>query len=341
MSKQDIFIQKGEKNRIVYLDLIKLFTIYLVIMGHVIARMVNGYTVGGRMYALIYSFHMPLFMMLSGYFISSKTLSKSFPDFLLTKTRQLLLPAITCTAICLLYLFIVREHVDVRSEIIGNSWFLKTLFVFYVLFYLIKKIPMNDWVLLIVSCGLLFVIPHATTLQVNLIFPYFWGGYLLRKYQVLEKISFKWKYAVFFVAAFAGCYSLQRYLGVPNYIGINTDSLQSQWHLILLRYVVAFSGCLATIALLSVLYNYCSKKGYLIGEIAKYGQWTLGVYVLQTIIVENIFHDTLAWYVESEWLLSLVVAPLLSIVFLTLCLLLIRWISKNKTLNFAFFGGQY
>jgi len=341
MSKQDTILVKGGKSRIVYLDLVKLFTIYLVIMGHVIARMVNGYAVGGRMYALIYSFHMPLFMMLSGYFISNKTLNKTVPDFLLTKARQLLLPAITCTAICLLYLFLVREHVDVRSEIIGNSWFLKTLFVFYVLFYLIKKIPMNDWVLLIVSCGLLFVIPHATTLQVNLLFPYFWGGYLLRKYQVLEKVSFKWKYAVFFVAAFAGCYSLQRYLGVPNYIGINIDSLQSQWHLILLRYMVAFSGCLATITLLSVLYNYCNKRGNLIGEIAKYGQWTLGVYVLQTIIVENIFRDTLAWYVESEWLLSLVVAPLLSIVFLTLCLLLIRWISKNKTLNFVFFGGQY
>lgn len=330
-----------KKGRIQYLDLVKLFTIYLVIMGHVIAMMVNGYTVGGRMYALIYSFHMPLFMMLSGYFISNKTLSKTVPDFLLTKARQLLLPAITCTAICLLYLFIVREHVDVRSEIIGNSWFLKTLFVFYVLFYLIKKIPMNDWILLIVSCGLLFVIPHATTLQVNLIFPYFWGGYLLRRFQVLEKVSFKWKYAVFFVAAFAGCYSLQRYLGVPNYIGINIDSLQSQWHFILLRYVVAFSGCLATITLLSVLYNYCSKRGNMIGEIAKYGQWTLGVYVLQTILVINIFPDTLAWYVESEWQLDLIVAPLLSLAFLVLCLLLIRWISKNKALGLIIFGGQY
>lgn len=39
-------------NRILYLDLVKLFTIYLVIIGHVIAMMVNGYTVGGRMYAI-------------------------------------------------------------------------------------------------------------------------------------------------------------------------------------------------------------------------------------------------------------------------------------------------
>ena len=165
-----------KKGRIQYLDLVKFFTIYLVIMGHVTPAMVDGWATGKRLIDFIYSFHMPLFMMLSGYFISSKTLSKSFPDFLLTKARQLLLPAITCTAICMLYLFIAREHVDVRSEIIGNSWFLKTLYVFYVLFYLIKKIPMNDWVLLIVSCGLLFVIPHATTLQVNLLFPYFWGG---------------------------------------------------------------------------------------------------------------------------------------------------------------------
>lgn len=330
-----------KKGRIQYLDLVKFFTIYLVIMGHVTPAMVDGWTTGKRLIDFIYSFHMPLFMMLSGYFISSKTLSKTVPDFLLTKAQQLLLPAITCTAICMLYLFIVREHVDVRSEIIGNSWFLKTLFVFYVLFYLIKKIPMNDWVLLVVSCGLLFVIPHATTLQVNLLFPYFWGGYLLRKYQVLEKVSFKWKYAVFFVAAFAGCYSLQRYLGVPNYIGINIDCLQSQWHFILLRYMVAFSGSMATITLLSLLYKYCSKKGSMISDIAKYGQRTLGVYVIQNIIVENIFRDTLAWYVGNEWVLDLVVAPLLSLAFLALCLILIKGISKNKMLDIIFFGGQY
>lgn len=330
-----------KKGRIKYLDLVKLFTIYLVIMGHVTPVMVDGWTTGKRLIDFIYSFHMPLFMMLSGYFISSKTLSKTFPNFLLTKAQQLLLPAFTCTVICLLYLFLSRDYVDVKSEIIGNSWFLKTLFIFYVIFFLMKKIPMNDWVLLVVSCGLLFVIPHASTLQVNLLFPYFWGGYLLKRHQVLEKFSFQWKHTVFFVAAFAGCYSFQRYLGVPNNFDININSLQSQWHFILLRYVVAFAGSLATITLLSVLYNYCNKKGSLIGEIAKYGQWTLGVYVLQSIIVEYIFRDTLAWYVGSEWLLDIVIAPLLSIFFLMLCLLLISWISKNKTLNLVFFGGQY
>lgn len=164
------------KHRIVYLDLVKLFTIYLVILGHVIAMMVNGYTVGGRLYSLIYSFHMPLFMLLSGYFVSSSTLNKPFGEFLFAKVQQLLLPAITCTLIVCVYLYIFRGTVDYRTEVIGNSWFLKTLFVYYVLFYLLKRIEANDWVLFVLSCVILFLIPHGSTLQINLLFPYFWGG---------------------------------------------------------------------------------------------------------------------------------------------------------------------
>lgn len=328
------------KQRIVYLDLVKLFTIYLVIMGHVVAMMVNGYTIGGRLYSFIYSFHMPLFMLLSGYFISNRYLQKPLIEAMITRAKQLLLPAITCTVICLLYLFLARNHVNVRDEIIGNSWFLKTLFVYYVLFFLLKKISVNDWVLFVGSCVALFVIPHATTLQINLLWPYFWGGYLLRKFDVLSKVSFSWRYTVAFLLLFIGTYLVQINMEIPNYIGIDIDSLQSQGHLILFRYVVAFSGCMATITIISMIFKYFGTKSYMT-KIAKYGQWTLGVYCLQTIIVANVFPDTFAWYVESEWLLDCVVAPLLTIGFLILCLYLINLISKNKTLDLLFFGGQY
>lgn len=328
------------QQRIAYLDLVKLFTIYLVILGHVIAMMVNGCSVGGRMYTFIYSFHMPLFMLLSGYFISNKALSKSFLDILLTKALQLILPAITCTVICLLYLFLAREHVDVRSELIGNSWFLKTLFLYYVLFYLIKKIPMTDWLLLMVSCSLLFVFPHASTLQVNLLFPYFWGGYLLRKYQILEKVSFSWKYASLFLLIFSTAYYLQRELGIPNYIEINYISLQSQGHLILFRYFVGFTGCMATISVVS-LFHKNRKDSSSFSHITYYGRWTLGVYVLQTIIVANVFPDTFAWYVENEFLLDAIVAPLLSLAFLVVCIGIIHVTSKNRWLDLLLFGGQY
>ena len=158
--------------RIVYLDLVKLFTIYLVILGHVIAMMVNGYSVGGRLYAFIYSFHMPLFMLLSGYFVSSRLGEMPIVALIKKKGRQLLLPSITCTLICCVYICLTQEHPNYRDEMIGNSWFLKTLFVYYVLFGLLKRLPIDDWALCVVSCMALFVIPGCSSLQVNLLFPY-------------------------------------------------------------------------------------------------------------------------------------------------------------------------
>ena len=147
-------------------------------------------------------------------------------------------------------------------------------------------------------------------------------------------------YVLVFLFIYGATYSLQRYWGIPNYLAINFHSLQASWDLILLRYIVAFSGSLGIIAVISFLYKYFAECSFL-NNMSHYGQWTLGVYVLQTILVANVFPDTLAWYVESELLLDAVVAPLLSVGFLALCLWLIYWLSKNKTIDLLMFGGQY
>jgi len=329
-----------EKKRIEYLDLVKLFTIYLVILGHVIAMMINGYSVGGRLYAFIYSFHMPLFMLLSGYFVGGSALKKNAWEFFLAKSKQLLLPAVTCTVIVCIYLFLFRGTTAFRDEVIGNSWFLKTLFVYYALFYIMKRTRINDILLFAGSCILLFVIPGSSSLQVNLLFPYFWGGYFLRKYHVLERLSGSWKYALLFLLMFSTAYYLQRGLGIPNYIEINYTSLQSQGHLILFRYFVGFTGSMTTISAISLLYENM-KDNSCITYVTYYGRWSLGIYVLQTILVINVFPDTLAWYIESEFLLDAIAAPLLSLAFLVLCIGIIHMTSKNKMLNLLLFGGQY
>ena len=326
--------------RIGYLDHVKLYAIYLVILGHVVAMMVNGYAVGGRLINFIYSFHMPLFMLLSGYFVSSRLGEMPAMKLLKKKGQQLLLPAITCTLICCTYLWLTKEQPNYRDEVIGNSWFLKILFVYYILFGLLKRLPANDWVLCVASCAALFVIPGCSSLQVNLLFPYFWGGYLLRKYSVLERINSSWLYALALFLIFGVFYSLQQHWGIPNYIAINCDSLKMNWHLILLRYLVAFSGSLSVITAVSFIYKHLECSSFT-NRLSRYGQCTLGVYVLQTILVINIFPDTLAWYVESELLLDIVVAPLLSVGFLAVCLWLIHWLSKNKIVDLLMFGGQY
>lgn len=326
--------------RIIYLDAVKLVTIYLVILGHVTQLMVHGWAVGEHLWKPIYSFHMPLFMVVSGFFVSDRMLKLSFANMLKAKATQLLLPALTCTFICCIYLYFARDIVNFRDEIIGNSWFLKTLFVYFSLFWLLKQTNLNDWLLFALSCMFLFLVPKGSFLQVNLLWPYFWAGYFLRKYHLLDKIIGKWQIFMVFLLLYASTNALQWRLNIPNIITINLESLCSQWYLILFRYIVAFCGCICIISLVALVYSKFHELRWP-STISRFGKYTLGIYVLQTILVINIFPDTLAWYVEKEWLLDLIVAPMLSLGFLFLCLCLIHFLSKSKTLDFLFFGGQY
>lgn len=75
------------------LDALKLFAIYLVVWGHAIQYLQSIEYYNQPVYRIIYSFHMPLFMALVGYFAASLT-KQSFSAVLAKKARQLLLPAV-------------------------------------------------------------------------------------------------------------------------------------------------------------------------------------------------------------------------------------------------------
>lgn len=324
--------------RIEYLDVVKLFTIYLVILGHVVGYIDPTLEISGSLHYFIYSFHMPLFMLLCGYFVTS--MNKPFLEMLSKKAKQLLLPAITCTAICCVYLYFFRTHVNFRDEIIGNSWFLKVLFVYYIFFYFLRKIKINEWLLFIVACIILFVIPKGSTLQVNLLFPYFIGGYMLRKYNVLEKygkssIFLFIMFLLFLVSLLYLCYN-----NIPEYVPVNYNTLHDCFFIILMRYLVGFSGSLFFILLISKSDIFLSGMK-LYNKMALYGRYTLGIYVLQTILVVNIFPDIVEWNMQNEILLNFVVAPLISLFVLLICIIIIKLLSSSRNLDILMFGGQY
>ena len=162
---------------------------------------------------------------------------------------------------------------------------------------------------------------------------------MLKKYNVFEQADSTWKLAMVFTVLFVVLYGLQVYWEIPNYIEINYTALRTSGHLILYRYMVGFSGSMATIFTIASVVKYCGNN-ISNHSITKYGQWTLGIYVLQTIIVVNIFPD-FSWYVESEFVLDVLIAPWLALGFLAICICLIHILSKNKILDFLFFGGQY
>lgn len=82
--------------RIYSLDFVKLVAIYLVLWGHCIQSLIPevGSGEGKPVFLYIYSFHMSLFMIISGYFavnIEGETLKK----LIVSKFRQLIIPCIS------------------------------------------------------------------------------------------------------------------------------------------------------------------------------------------------------------------------------------------------------
>ena len=59
-----LIIENTPSQRLLYIDALKGFTILLVVLGHVLQV---RYDIDNLLYRYIHSFHMPLFMFLSGY----------------------------------------------------------------------------------------------------------------------------------------------------------------------------------------------------------------------------------------------------------------------------------
>lgn len=56
--------------RLASMDMLKGFAIILVIAGHAVQYLISGHYYDKEVYRLIYSFHMPLFMAITGFFAS-------------------------------------------------------------------------------------------------------------------------------------------------------------------------------------------------------------------------------------------------------------------------------
>lgn len=116
-------------NRLEWMDGLKLFAIFLVVLGHVAlfyGAEGNLYeALEAPFYLYVYAFHMPLFMTISGYFSISIFYNGGNVK---KKFHSLIVPCIT--------LFLIFMVMGVTSQ---NMWYLKSLFLCYAIVCLYQK----------------------------------------------------------------------------------------------------------------------------------------------------------------------------------------------------------
>lgn len=289
-----------EKQRIKYLDFIKGYTILLVILGHCIQyNIINGFD-NNIIFRYIYSFHMPLFMFVSGYVTKYKS-NIDFKYFLTKKTKHLIVPFFFWAIFgCLIYniniITTIKKLYFDPSD--GGLWFLSTLFSLSVIICILNiisyKIKINFYILIGIF-SLLFLcigaICKTNILGIRSIswyYIFYVSGIILNQYENKKIITILynnvyWEFFLFVILA---------YFFSRNF-SANDHSIISKLFFFAKKILIAFLGIMSSYFLCKKYLSY--KDNLFIRIFSKIGQKTLGIYAIQFIVIKfltkyNIFN---------------------------------------------------
>lgn len=292
------------KKRIALWDNLKFLLIIFVVIGHYTQQFRADNETLQRIYVFIYSFHMPIFIFVTGLF------SKKAVD---EKNIKKALPYLTCFFATTLILFITKALLG-RAPVFelfspsGISWYLMSMFFMFLITMLIKDYkPQYIFVLSLiigVMCG--FVQTENpdffTWMRTLTFYPFFCLGYISDREKIenaTNKISIKITAVIFFVAIYLLIYFYPKQANKISRLNTARHTYSELgrfapygWELRLLTYAISF----AAIFLLISLIPRKRIKGF-----TSLGERTLGIYMFHYVIIytavyvlkiQNIFKST-------------------------------------------------
>ena len=300
--------------RLAYLDIAKGIGIILVVIGHCIpdASSLTGISnpYFKLMHQIIYSFHMPLFFFIAGFFVNTQKFSVSSPYlqktylFIRKKFNRLIVPYLF-VGLCYLPLKLAFSQFANRPYNINNLWkiiiginpdgelwFLYSLFMINVLVAVVFKFKVSLWKIMAALLAMLSPFCHIIT---NYLL-YFLIGMYIRE----NEENWIYKFSSFFIVIclalfFSGNYALYLY---PRY---------SVW----IKILTSLSGivlCLWTAKMIGNNSHVLSRGLRVLGE------FSMDIYILSDIIkipFRIIFWNKLHMY-YSAFIICTVMSILLS-----------------------------
>ncbi len=323
-------------NRMPFFDNARVILIFLVVFGHLIQPFAVDSQLVNSIYAFIYIFHMPMFIMLAGFF--AKGIGE--PKYILNLAKKLLLPYLMFQGLyTLLYFLLGRE--EWYNGILHPQWamwFLVSLFSWHILLVLFKKIPATLSILLAVLIGIAIGYIDLSGLGLSLsrtfvFFPFFLTGYFMTKEHVklIKTRSISIAGIIFMLALFTFIY-----LFINVDVTLDTDwlsgavayrRLEAEISGGLMRLIIYILAALLIVSMIALI-----PSGDF-GWLTKIGEKTLYVYLLHGFIIQPFREFDSLWdnhWYETFWLvlLSALIVIVLSsrpVVTLTRPLVELKW----------------
>lgn len=273
-----------------FIDILKGWAIFLVVMGHSI-QFGSGLEVLEKslfwndiMFKYIYSYHMPLFMLISGYFFYCKIKKYQIKEIVLNRISSLLLPIVSCGIIQSLIVGKLKE---------ADVWFLWAIIYISLIVLVINKCFGDSLkIYLLLWIIFLFTTDSNDWGIYKYMYPYFIIGYMSNKY---KKNIFKFLGG--YNTILLGCvfilliyfYSKDIYIYISGYKIINISLKESiinfnlsesiyQIYIDLYRFIIGIIGCFFTINIINYIYiNFYNKK--IFNEISFLGKSSMSIYI--------------------------------------------------------------
>lgn len=284
-----------QTKRIVYIDWLKAFAIFLVLLGHSVEEL----STAGRsnnLFRFIYSFHMPLFMMLSGFFLA-KSLDNGIKHLLITRSRQLLLPVLSFSVMIFAVSLLVpslelTDGLGFFGYLTGmDMWFMKYLFVCTLIAYLSDRIFRIRALAATIPSFLLVSISRVGMFRIH---PFLWMGYYIHKYEKTVSRHLKWLLLVTFVGFVLLYLFWDTKYDLPHYrlVTIKHGIFFSWYNLgvVIYRFAVGAFGSLAVWCIFKMVkWEYVEKRFHRFSTFClNAGKRTLGIYCLQIYLLQDV-----------------------------------------------------
>ena len=299
------------ESRVVWLDSLKGVLIILVILGHSIAQIIgNDAANNNYLWCLIYSFHMPAFISVSGYLaydhMGGGKLNVLFS--VIRRFQQLLLPFFIWS----LAFLAIRDKIALYVNCIfmpnTTFWFLWALFFISALFiivqYFSQKCKVNNDHVLVATCvvfaGVLVLLKDIHFLGIQYILYYFIFyvlGYFIHKWNLRSnKVNVRLLFVIWLFLA-----SFWRPNALPDFSPL-TGSVAT-----MLCFVHKFVVAAVAVVTLFLFAPRVLNNDHIINRVLAWlGKFSLGIYVIHLTFID-IAMSVVARFINGEiarvWLL--------------------------------------
>lgn len=335
------------KGRILYIDAIKAVLMFLVIWGHVIQYTNTHEGLNNSIAAFIYSFHMPIFMMVSGMFFQ-RQLELNIPELIRKNFIRLLLPALFVNLSLFLIIFVNKPRGVIESVNwlwSSRPWFITTLFFCIVTTCIMHKVFKHSGLTFLLTFVLFCLIPSIND-RLIFMYPFFILGYAVYNYVVYSNLrGLVWALSTLI---FASCIVFElntadTTIYVTPYTFWNVDScelhLDSTLWIAFKRYFIGCCGSLCVFFILKNLFCGIAEPFCRLNIVCFIGRNTLGLYLLQICIFTiwmGFRNETLSNLTYGrDWLAFILSLILLGV--LCFCIFIMR---KSKILKMLVLGEK-